>query len=66
MGWLVGMRAWAGGTILTHRGSNTMFLAEAWLAPQKNQAILVVLNSADHASEQALEAVLVALIQKYF
>lgn len=66
MGWLVGTRRWAGGDILTHRGSNTMFLAEAWLAPKKDQAMLVVMNSADDASEQAVEAVLVALIERYF
>ncbi len=43
-----------------------MFLAEAWLAPQRDLAMLVVMNSADDASVQALEAVLVALIERYF
>jgi CubicO group peptidase (beta-lactamase class C family) len=34
-GWVVLKRGWAGGTTLMHNGSNTMWYAVMWLAPEK-------------------------------
>ncbi len=55
-GWLVVKRSWAGGTALTHTGSNTMWCAVTWLAPAKNLAIAVVTNRFGDAAGKALDA----------
>src|SRR4029079_7321634 len=34
LGWIVTQREWAGGTVLTHSGSNTMNYATVWIAPE--------------------------------
>src|SRR6185295_10938823 len=64
MGWIVVEgKAWAGGPALAHTGSNTMWLAVAWLAPTKNFAVLVTCNQ---ANEKACNDAVVALIEDYF
>ena len=45
-GWITVERPWAGGSALTHGGSNTMNYAVAWLAPAKDFAVLVMTNQA--------------------
>ncbi len=51
MGWIVaGNQPWAGGSALTHAGSNTMWFAVAWLAPAKDFAVLVACNQANAAA----------------
>lgn len=45
-GWIVSSRAWAGGKTLSHRGSNLMWIADMWLAPELDRAFLAVGNSA--------------------
>lgn len=42
-------RDWAGGTTLTHNGSNTMFFAVMWLSPAKDFAVVVMCNSGEGA-----------------
>ncbi len=44
LGWIVADRDWAGGKTLAHTGSNTLYLADVWIAPEKNFAILVCTN----------------------
>jgi hypothetical protein len=39
MGWAVGQRAWAGGPTWTHTGSNTMWFAVMWVAPEKQAGL---------------------------
>jgi CubicO group peptidase (beta-lactamase class C family) len=64
MGWIVADdQPWAGGPALTHAGSNTMWLAVAWLAPNKDLAILVACNQ-DH--DQACNDAVLALIADHF
>jgi CubicO group peptidase (beta-lactamase class C family) len=46
MGWIVCSRDWAGGTAYTHTGSNTLWVATVWMAPNKDFAILVACNRA--------------------
>jgi CubicO group peptidase (beta-lactamase class C family) len=43
-GWAVGERKWAGGRVLTHAGSNTLWYCVTWLAPKRNFAVLVTTN----------------------
>ncbi len=44
MGWMATKRPWGRGTVLTHTGSNTMWFAVIWLAPEIDAAYLVICN----------------------
>lgn len=46
-GWSVTHRPWARGTALTHTGSNTQWFSNAWIAPGKQAALLVLTNIGD-------------------
>jgi CubicO group peptidase (beta-lactamase class C family) len=65
MGWLVTRQDWAGGRALTHAGSNTMWFAVVWLAPQKNFAVLVACNQGGDAAAKACDEGASALIDTY-
>lgn len=45
LGWGVSAREWAGGTTLSHYGSNTLWIASVWIAPDIDRAYLAVTNS---------------------
>lgn len=62
-GWIATQRPWADGTALTHSGSNTMWFATLWLAPKKNFAVLVAANSADQATQKAVDNACAKLIE---
>ncbi|MBX3414196.1 MAG: beta-lactamase family protein [Pirellulales bacterium] len=64
MGWIVARgQPWAGGPALMHAGSNTMWYAVAWLAPEKDFAVLVACNQ---ANDKATNDAVVALITDHF
>lgn len=60
MGWGVAPRPWAGGTALTHAGSNTIWFAVVWAAPERDFAVLVASNAGDGA--KACDEVVGAMI----
>ncbi len=62
-GWLITEREWAGGIALNHAGSNTMWLAVAWVAPEKNIAFLVTANAYGDAVGDALNDVVTQMIK---
>ena len=62
-GWGVGQRPWAGGPTLSHRGSNTMWIADMWVAPGIDRAFLAVSNSGFGTAGTAVDSAVVALIQ---
>ncbi len=64
-GWIVTSRPWAGGTALTHTGSNTLWFATAWLAPAKNLAFVVATNCATNAAATNVDAAFGPLIARY-
>jgi CubicO group peptidase (beta-lactamase class C family) len=64
-GWGVASRSWAGGTALTHSGSNTMWYATVWLAPAKNLAFAVATNRGDDVAANAVDSAFAPLIQRY-
>ncbi len=64
MGWIVGERPWAGGKVLSHNGSNTMWLAVMWVAPAKDAAFVVATNVTGKDAEQGCDEAVSALIQK--
>jgi CubicO group peptidase (beta-lactamase class C family) len=57
LGWLVTERPWGGGLVLNHCGCNTMYYANAWLAPKRDFAILVCCNQGLDAFEATDQAV---------
>lgn len=58
LGWVVVQRNWAGGKTLSHVGDNTMNCADVWIAPNRDFAILIVVNqSGDTAFRAADDAV---------
>lgn len=64
MGWIVADgQPWAGGPALTHSGSNTMWMAVAWLAPARDFAVLVTCNQ---ANGKACNAAVLDLIADHF
>ena len=65
MGWIVTQRPWAGGTALTHAGSNTMWYCVTWLAPKKNFAVLVMCNQGGDEAAKACDEAASALIGDY-
>lgn len=62
MGWIVTERPWAGGQVLAHNGSNTMWFAFVWIAPKKNVAYLAAVNQGMPAGQAACDAAIAALI----
>jgi CubicO group peptidase (beta-lactamase class C family) len=55
MGWGVAERQWAGGTALTHAGSNTMWYAVTWLAPCRNFAVVICCNQGGDEAAKACD-----------
>lgn len=64
LGWRVVRRDW-GGTVLTHAGSNTMFFAVAWLAPEKNFAAVVACNLGGTRAETGCDRAAGTLVEQY-
>ena len=64
MGWGVGTRPWAGGTVLTHTGSNTMFFAVIWIAPAKDEAFVAATNCPPDIAAGACDEAIALLIQR--
>ena len=66
MGWGVTKRAWAGkGDVLTHNGSNTMWYAVTWLAPERNFAVLVACNKGGDEASKACDEAVAAMIKRH-
>ncbi|MBB5350924.1 CubicO group peptidase (beta-lactamase class C family) [Haloferula luteola] len=64
-GWVVVDRPWAGGHALTHNGSNTMWYAVMWLAPEKHFAVVTATNVAGPEAEAACDEATSSMIQKW-
>jgi CubicO group peptidase (beta-lactamase class C family) len=65
LGWRVLKRTWAGGRTLTHAGSNTMWYAVMWIAPEKNLALVAATNAATAGAEQACDDAVALLLERY-
>lgn len=64
-GWLTAERAWGGGTVLTHAGSNTLSYCVAWLAPRRDFAVLACTNQGNDAAARACDDTAAALIARF-
>jgi len=67
LGWGVDQRTWANGRVLAHSGSNTLWFAVAWIAPERNMAMAAVVNAGglndgaeavETAADQAIQAMI--------
>lgn len=65
LGWDTAKRDWAGGTALTHTGSNTMFFAVIWIAPAKDFAVVVATNLGGAKAAKACDDTAWKLIQEF-
>lgn len=55
LGWGRFERDWAGGDVIAHSGSNTMWLAKVFIAPKRDLVILVATNDGGDAADPAVE-----------
>jgi CubicO group peptidase (beta-lactamase class C family) len=62
LGWLRPERGWAGGRVLHHGGSNTMWYCVVWAAPERDGAVLVTCNAGGGSAAQACDDVAAALV----
>ena len=62
-GWITAERSWGGGTVLSHAGSNTMWYCVAWLAPERDFAVLVASNQGGDVAQKACDEAASALIR---
>lgn len=65
LGWIATERPWGGGLVLTHAGSNTMFYAVIWIAPNKDFAAVVCTNAGGPIAERATDTAAATLIGEY-
>lgn len=65
VGWRVVQRPWAGGTALTHNGTNTMNFAVMWLAPDKKFAAVAACNIDSDLGSKACDDAVGFLIGEY-
>ena len=61
--WILRQRDWAAGEALRHSGSNTLWYATVWIAPEFNCAYLAVAKSADKETARMLDAIIGELIR---
>lgn len=62
-GWVVTTRDWAPGPVLWHNGSNTMWYAITWMAPDLQFAVLVTCNHGE--GPKACDEVAAACIRRF-
>ncbi|MDQ3621558.1 MAG: beta-lactamase family protein [Verrucomicrobiota bacterium] len=64
-GWGAVKRGWAGGFALTHAGSNTLWFAVVWVAPEKNAAFVAATNIAGESATRGCDDAVAALIRQH-
>jgi CubicO group peptidase (beta-lactamase class C family) len=70
-GWIVASRPWAAASkdgsrrVLMHAGSNTMWYCVAWVAPERDFAVLVACNQGGDAAVKATDAAAALLIKEF-
>jgi CubicO group peptidase (beta-lactamase class C family) len=66
LGWLAADRTWANGAAFNHTGSNTLWFANVWVAPNRDRAFMTVTTRGDVAAAfPASDAAVAALIEAY-
>ena len=65
MGFIAVSRPWAQGKVLIHDGSNGLWYAVIWLAPEVDMAFLAVSNAGSQQAAGAADEAIAALIGEY-
>lgn len=65
MGWIVASRQWAAGVTLAHVGSNTLNVADIWLAPGIRRIFVSAGNRGDDAAMTAADATIARLVTRF-
>jgi CubicO group peptidase (beta-lactamase class C family) len=65
LGWNVTQRGWAGGTALNHTGSNTMWFSNIWFAPNRDFAVIILINVGGDDAFKATDEVASKVIGQY-
>lgn len=65
LGWLLAVRGWADGIALHHEGSNQLWYANMWLAPNRDFGVLAVTNGGQDRGFRSTEAAVEALIERF-
>jgi CubicO group peptidase (beta-lactamase class C family) len=65
LGWGLAVRSWAGGIALQHEGSNFLWYANVWLAPERDFGMLAVTNGGEDRGFGATEATITALRERF-
>jgi hypothetical protein len=65
MGWIVASRPWAGGVALAHVGSNTMNVADVWIAPAIHRIFVSAGNRGDDPALAAADAAIARLVARF-
>jgi CubicO group peptidase (beta-lactamase class C family) len=64
LGWTILEREWAGGKALWHNGSNTMFYALVWIAPERNFAAVAATNVGGDKAFKACDQAIVSMLRE--
>ncbi len=64
MGWVVQTRHWAGGDVLMHTGSNTMWYCAIWVAPLRNTAFVAATNTATELADDGCDAAIKVMVDR--
>jgi len=64
-GWEITNRDWAGGIVLTHKGSNNQNFAVVWMAPKRDFAVLIASNQGKGEVAKACDEAAWTLIKKF-
>jgi D-alanyl-D-alanine carboxypeptidase len=62
LGWSVTERDWGQGKVLSHNGSNGMWMAVCWVAPNNGKAYLVVVNHGGESAAKTADEVVGGMI----
>ncbi len=65
LGWNVVHRDWAGGRALVHQGSNGLWYANVWLAPNRDIAMLAVTNGGGDDAFWGTDTAIASLILRF-
>ena len=64
LGWETLEETWADGRVLAHIGSNTVWYASVWLAPERDLGLFAVTNAGGDDAARATEAAVTEMIAR--
>lgn len=66
LGWIIaGHRPWADGVAITHSGSNTMFFATAWVAPEGGTLMITATNAGGTGAVSATNDAILFMLEEH-